>query len=786
MSRSLSATFTDEVFWYTIGVDYDEAENKASDEETNVESLPDALLNQFVKRKRPIILEDYESIDHFKEIIKEDEDPESELLRIFAEVEWFRKSDGVQFESEEEVVKIISEIADNNAVVKDTVNEEFEILWPGNNEILREIDEESGQIEADKHLQASPIVIKKTGEGFEVRGTGKRSSQIIGTFRERDDLIEETPEAISESVIDRFGDLLGGDNEFFKITGLKLSHTDLPRQSQLTIKSDDAVYADLSELRRKEIVSFDGVSELHTLYLQDKKLGNKFRIRVKQGEEGFRFVLKALNSKDYQREEFKNSFSQLTGIEFGKIYEYSSQDERYLFNRILTGSETAYQKYLSVLDETIRNKLESFTDAREREVRSCTEDGCGTLVDADDNKCTNCGSELLSSQFTKLIVEINLEEISNEVESVLTDLTPRYEGLNIGDWKLQSKEMGVRPVIESKFNKIDLTSGGRITNEELYFVPQGSDQRPSRINEYLLDAVYVTYGGATAKSYEGYGQVSLYDLLFSDEPAKHVGRAILETGNGLRDRLRPRAKEAQAQGEKYFEILKRYGPIQNAKDHLESVYDPSKPNYFEKHVFYLLKDMFVLSERWGKEGKRLSDGALICSQPDSSDYYVASYDAKLSHRKDGYPLSTELEDQATRYIMTNRDRSRIENKTDDRGPYAHIFISQNLRRSQYSKAAENIRENQDLFSGEANTEIVYMEYESLLELHNVYIEYWSELQDGRISSAFLESFIHELQNKETGEEYIHFNLESVSEVRTAIVERLDGFPDGSILPYSEQ
>lgn len=786
MSESLPKVFDDKIFWLKVGVDYEEAEETVANSEDEVDSLADELLNRFVKRKRAVITDRYDSIEHFRTVVKQSTDAETELLRIFAEMEWYRKTDGTEFRSEEEAVEVITDLTDDSAVVRETVNEEFEILWGGNSHILKEIDKETEKIDASKRLEATPIVIKKTGNGFEVRGTGKHKNQIVSEFKEKDELTEEEPDSISESVIGQFGDLLDGANDHFKITGVKLSHSDLPRQSKLTVKNEDAVYADISELRRKDVVSFEGVSELHTLFLRDLKLGNNFRIRIKQGEDGFRLVLKALNSKDYERENFKDTFTQLTGIEFDTIYEYSSQDERYLFNRILTGSSSAYRQYFSVLDEDVQQQLEEFIEASSDEFRSCTEDGCNALVDATEEECPKCGSEHLTDKFEQVTVDVRQERIRDTISDILDAEPPSHTDLDLSKWMLNSMDLSSRPVVESRFSKIDHSGNGRITNEELYFIPQGGGQRPGRVNEYLLDAVYVTYGGAAGKNYPGYGQIQLYDLLFTEDTRTQVGTAVIDTATGLRDRLRSRARGAHEAGKKYFEIVDRYGSITECKERLKEIYDPSHPNYFEKHIFYMLKDMFVLSERWGKEGERLSDGALICPLSDGEDYYVASYDAKLSHRKDGYPLSSEIEDQATRYILTNQDRSSIENKTDDKGPYSHIFISQNLRRSQFPKAAENIRENQDLFSGDISTDVVYMEYQALLNLHKVYMDYWRAFQDSRVANVFFRAVTEELQKTEPDEDFIHFNSDSVSEIRSQVVERLDRSPDGAVLPYSEQ
>jgi len=57
-------------------------------------------------------------------------------------------------------------------------------------------------------------------------------------------------------------------------------------------------------------------------------------------------------------------------------------------------------------------------------------------------------------------------------------------------------------------------------------------------------------------------------------------------------------------------------------------------NGFERDVFYLLKFMFLFTERWGREGETETDGCLVI--PEEDGYFIASYDPKLTYTKKGY------------------------------------------------------------------------------------------------------------------------------------------------------
>ena len=62
-----------------------------------------------------------------------------------------------------------------------------------------------------------------------------------------------------------------------------------------------------------------------------------------------------------------------------------------------------------------------------------------------------------------------------------------------------------------------------------------------------------------------------------------------------------------------------------------------RPKEFERDVFYILRRILPLTERWGKIGERESDGMILF--PDEEDnYFVASYDPKYSMEE--YKLST--------------------------------------------------------------------------------------------------------------------------------------------------
>jgi len=348
--------------------------------------------------------------------------------------------------------------------------------------------------------------------------------------------------------------------------------------------------------------------------------------------------------------------------------------------------------------------------------------------------------------------------------------------------------MAKRKIVETSFTVTD--SEGRqnaSSYQEVDVVPHGNHPRPGTVNNYLLQCVYVTYGQSASADDEGYGRLPLYDVITTDELDSIVGNALHDAMLGVKDRLISKALEAHREAKEYFGLVDELGPIHENKDALEEIYDPSNDSYYEKHLFYLLKRLYGDTERWGRIGKREADGVLIIPEQESSDYYVATYDAKLSHRADGYDLGSEEEDQATRYILTEDERDAIENKTGDRGLSAHILISQNFNDDDFPRIADHVRENLSAYNNSDAPKLVFMEFRAVVTLYDLLDDFWWALRDTRIRSKFDSYVIDELQDEQTVDDgsFVHFDSESVQRVRERLLGRLERFDRTQLEYYPE-
>jgi len=420
--------------------------------------------------------------------------------------------------------------------------------------------------------------------------------------------------------------------------------------------------------------------------------------------------------------------------------------------------------------------------------KTCSE--CSEKVSASEPECDECGSEEFSDTVEETVIEVNDTSVMTYIQNRLEETSPTNSKRDITNWNIEKRTMGGRKSLRTSFFVTD--SEGRqstSTYQEVHIVPHGNRPRPGTINNYLLQCIYVTYGKSASANDEGYGRLSLYDIITTDDLNALVGNALHDAILGVKDRLIRKASNAHEKSSDYLGLVDELGPMHEHKDELEKIYDPSKDSYFEKHLFYLLKRVYPQTERWGRIGKREADGVFIIPEEDPSDYYVATYDAKLSHREDGYDLGSEEEDQATRYILTEDEREAIENKTGDTGLSAHLLISQNFDEDDFPRIAGNIQENISTFTDgeDPNHKLVFMEFRAVFGLYNLLNEYWWALREPRIRKKFDSYVIEELDTEETvdGESFVHFNNNSVNNIHEHLLARIDRYGREQIEYYPE-
>lgn len=814
-SASLLSIYQDEEFWYKLDVDYEAAEEhfaevqaRRDDDDEEVgdsapEDLSDALLQHFEQKKGAAIESRYGSEDNhdalevFHETVRNGDSREAKqaITSVYVEYIWIRNDAGEVFESEDATMEEVSFLSDDDRLVREYVNEDFDILWPGEAEINREI--EDGEVSARKYYETTPVILRKSEDEFEVRGRKKNRKRVVKRLRNVDELEEHEPDRASEAVVDKIQNLLDEDNTEFRVTGVDFSESDLPEKSELRVKNESAVYRDLEELREENLVSMKGISEVNKLYLQDMRLGGKFRVSVKHSVEGVQFELEASHKTDRHRKQFKNGFTDVTDIEFDTIYEYGAEDQRYLFNKILSENGTAYDNYYEELDDDLVQVLEGDADATggellsvgEEEFKTCSE--CSVKNEAEVDECEECQCQDFSEPSTETVLDINDTSVTTYLKNRLEETSPEHSKLKFNGCSIERREMANRKILRYEFTSLEIEGRGNTSSHEtVYLIPYGNLSRPGSVNDYLLQAVYLTYGGSESTTNDGYGSLSLYDVITSDSLDELIGNAIYDAIIGIRDRIHTKALEANETANRYYGIVAEEGSIHEGKDRLEDIYSA---NFFEKHLFYLLKELFPYSERWGRIGEREADGVLICPKEDSSDeeteeYYVGTFDTKLSHREDGYDLGAEEEDQATRYMLGEDEREAIQNITGDRGLSAHILISQNFSddRSDFARIAGHVQEDITTYTGDPGPKLVFMEFHAVLELFEMYQQFWRAIRNSGVRKKF-DQFVIEALNEEEiidGEQVVHFNADSVSEIRGKLLNRVDDYDLDEINEYS--
>jgi len=177
----------------------------------------------------------------------------------------------------------------------------------------------------------------------------------------------------------------------------------------------------------------------------------------------------------------------------------------------------------------------------------------------------------------------------------------------------------------------------------------------------------------------------------TDSPEDLLVSAIRNSRSQFRNRIIGRADEAferlqdlhqrGAAGE--FDDLS-----QEERKELKEDYDY---NEFERDVFYLLKFMFLFTERWGREGETETDGCLVI--PEDEGYFIASYDPKLTYTKKGYDLDAGEKNKAAWYMVTENLGGALSiSLSDDEKLDAHLFVSNNFREGQFPYVASRVQE----------------------------------------------------------------------------------------------
>lgn len=266
-----------------------------------------------------------------------------------------------------------------------------------------------------------------------------------------------------------------------------------------------------------------------------------------------------------------------------------------------------------------------------------------------------------------------------------------------------------------------------------------------------------------------------------------MGKALRDAIVGTKARTFRRSSLAHQEAQEYLDLFERPQALSDHRDELEKIYDPANDSYFEKHVFYLLRGLFKETERWGRTGRKEADGLLVIPYPDSTQYYAAKYDVKLSHREDGYDLTTAEEDQASRYMSNEAETDALRNKTGSPYPSAHLLISQNFDESDFSLRAKGIQKNLSEYDDSERPEMVFLEFNAIVVLFTLHDDQYEPLENPDIRAQFHEFVLDELMNQQTveGGTFVHVDEESILRIRERLLTTIDQYDMETVKQYSE-
>ncbi|MFC5973971.1 hypothetical protein ACFPYI_21840 [Halomarina salina] len=764
-----------EEFWrLLLGRKYD---NMSSGEKTDTN-----LLNEIYRREGDIIDSVYGSKQSLiNELQLSDKDPETVLLTVWAESKWQEKSPGDRFEfgDSSDVESEFERISENNFVV-DEVYHNLVIIWTRKQ--VSRAREEDQTVRSHLDSDWSPLFGRLIEPSLlEIRGRKRRRHQLNTEFAEEGAAQKVLKERSEESVLDDLSKVFGEKLESLDLIEVRFRQSKLPNGSQLTIRNTSGVQEDLTDDSiNPSVVSPKIASKIAYLKFRDKQSDNIATVKIERLNRGFSFEIQANYIDDEETEAIKDVIESKFNISFNKVYPYHLQYQNdFILHQILSGSIEAYDTYYEELAEEDKELIDPYFAHEEGDQFVCW--GCRTEYDHKPSGCEECGSESFEEKDT---LSVSHSEIFDRVSEIFDgldgtivskDYNVTYQGL-----QTEEREVGSSDYVHTLFRRTQNSGqGGLEATQDYryeYFVYPLSSTKPRRIGQYLLDTVFITYGTAYEQELEAFGTIHLIELLRSEDPSSLFINAVENSHRGAQDRYRKRAKQAasnlrQLQSKVDTGVLEEFGSEDGPEDEFLENYSAKK---FEKDVFHLLKSVFNFTERWGREGKKETDGCLII--PDGEDdYWVGGYDPKLTTDIRGYDIRSIEKDKVAYYILEESDRDYIrEVLKQDQLIDAHIFVSDIFREGQFGPTAERVKDWFSLVKGDdsdLSVPVIFLRVDHLLDLFDIFESNYTFLREyPGVMATFREGVISELS---TSNGYIEFNEESCNQIRKKLVQDLD-------------
>ncbi|GGN25415.1 hypothetical protein [Halarchaeum nitratireducens] len=771
---SMNLPDSDEFWRLLLGRKYD---NMSSSERTD-----ENLLNEIYRRDGDIIDSVYGSKQGLlSELQSDDSDPETVLSTVWAESKWQQKSPGDRFEFEvpADVEEELERIPESNFVV-DRLQRDLIVIW-----VRKQV---SRPRESDQTVRSyldddwSPLfgrLIEPTL--LEIRGQKRRQNQLGSEFAEEGTAQKVLKERADESVLDDLSKIFGEELESLDLVEVRFRQSKLPDGSQLTIRNSSGVQDDLQDDSiNPTVVSPQIASKIAYLKFRDQRSDNIAKIKVERLNRGFSFEIQASYIDDEETEAIKEVIESKFNISFEKVYPYHLQYQTdFILHQILSGSNEAYDTYYDELEDHDQELIDPYLNYEEGNQFVCW--GCRTEYDEEPGVCEECGNESFEPMDT---LSIDHEEIFEDVLSQFSDIDTTVvsdeRDVKLQGVHIEETEVGTSQYIRTLFRRTqDSGQGGLEATQDYryeYFIHPLSSHKPQRIGQYLLNTVFVTYGTAFEQELESFGTINLIDLLRSDDPGGLLVEAVEKSHRGAQDRYRMRSKKAakslrQLQSKVDTGILEHYGSEDGPEDDFLDGYSAKK---FERDVFHLLKSIFNFTERWGREGRKETDGCLIIPDGDQS-YWVGGYDPKLTTDVRGYNIRSTEKDKVVYYVLEESNREYISDVLKRGDPIdAHIFVSDIFREGQFEPTVERVRDWFTLVEGDdtdLEVPIIFLRVEHLLDLYDIFESNYTFLRE---YSGVMETFRQEVISELSADGgYIEFDAESCARIKKRLIQELD-------------
>lgn len=754
--------------------------DRTAQEDRNVTNL----VRRFCENKEELVRFYHQSVSKLLGTICEANVDEAEdiLLFLWAEYQWRRKRTGREYRLDTDFDTELDRLRDEDNIVQN-LNDDFALVW-----ILQEKRhylKQSDSIQSRVLPEAQPVFIKlDNDQTIEVRGSARLIGKFDEELAETDSVQEVEPDLTEEPILDTLSEFFETEMEVLTLIEARFHSTSLPGESALVLQNKDGINQDLTETPLyAEYLDTQSLADVDYLKFYHEKSGVQVRISVEQGDEGITFDVDDSNLPEDEKKNVRQLLKEKVGISVDDLYPYDPQHHKdHIINRILAEDEDVYRNYIDKLDNESHEFIEEFVMAEGEDTLHCfTCDETFWEPNLDDDKCPNCGQRGLLRGGNEFSVDVDEQAILEAVRKQFHDFgidIDDSEGTRLLDFDFDSKELDNNTYLRSTFHLAETAreSFGRHWYE-YYTYCLGNGDIPSRINDYLLETVLITYGRSAISGRENFGTISLYEFLEGDDSERLFVEAVKENRSKLRKRIR---EQADAAYERLVELHQKVedGTIEDAgyekRQELKAGYDYDE---FERDVFYLLKEMFLFTERWGREGLKETDGCLFV--PDGSDgYFVASYDPKLTYIDEGYNLDSHEKDKAAYYILSEDDHDYISKLLGDGASIdGHIFISDIFREGQFDHVAETVQDWFSLTKGDdevLDVPLVFIRLDTLLELYDVFqSEYNFIVEYGEVQQAFRGGIRNQFS---TTEDYVEFDEDAIDAIKAEVLDARDSLP----------